>query len=295
MHALRTTLILGSFWLLVFLAGVYQVHFRMAGRQDELQAKEVALSSERQASEELVAGMAGVEEELGSVQRIWTYRSKAIPRRESSHETYDYLDQILAKHRTSLDFDYLTAEVNDSGGVRTANYRVLGESRFADLYRFLWYLEHQPRYIRINSLQFSHYAKETTEESMVDPGRWVMFELNLSALTADRTGFDEVQFASAETAPETPYDPFEPPSKITARVPENVLGLPNIFESTLRAMTPTQIYLTDQRGELKVLLLGDEVYLGRLVDILPDENRAVFDLDQLMPPRQVSLQIKADN
>jgi hypothetical protein len=69
------------------------------------------------------------------------------------------------------------------------------------------------------------------------------------------------------------------------------LDLPNVFESKLRAMTPTQIYLTDQKGELKVLQLGDEVYLGHLVDILPDENRAVFDLNQLLPPRQVSLQI----
>jgi len=47
----------------------------------------------------------------------------------------------------------------------------------------------------------------------------------------------------------------------------------------------------DQKGELKVMNLGDEVYLGRLVDILPDNNQAVFLLDKLEPPQTVSLKI----
>ena len=296
MHPLRTTLILGGFWLLVFLAGVYQVHFRMADKQEKLQTQEAKVSTELQADQEMVASLVSMQQELDNTKRVWTYRSKAIPRYETAHETYGYLDKILTRHQTTLNFDYLAVDVYDSNGVRASNYRVQGEAKFADLYRFIWYLEHLPRYIRLNSLTLSQTTKEQEkDDDMVDPERWVMFELIITAFSADRPGFDEVQYASEETAPEASYDPFEPPAAVVATVPPNLLDLPNIFESKLRAMTPTQIYLTDQKGELKVLGLGDEVYLGRLVDIVSDENRAVFDLDQLIPPRQVSLQIKADN
>jgi len=294
MNALRTTLILGAFWLLVFLAGTYQVHFRMSDKQKDLQAKEDKVKEELQQNEELVASMSTVQTELENVKNLWIYRRKAIPRHETSHETYNYLDQILARQQsTTLNFDYLAAEVADTLGVRSANYQVSGEAKFVDLYRFIWYIEHLPRYLRINSLQLAQRKLEKTEEEgSADDRQWVQFEMNITALSADREGFDEVQYATEETAPADSYDPFAPPTKPRAVVPANVLGLPNVFESTLRAMTPTQVYLTDQSGDLKVLGLGDEVYLGRLIDIIPDENRAVFDLDQLSPPRQVSLQIK---
>jgi len=291
MHPLRTTLILGGFWLLVFLAGVYQVHFRMADSQETLQTQEAKLSTELQADQELVASLASTEQELNETKHLWTYRSKAIPRFETAHETYGYLDEVLRRHQSTLNFDYFAIEAYDNNGVRAANYRVLGESRYADLYRFIWHLEHLPRYIRLNSLTLSQITKEQGDEETMDPRRWVMFEMQITAFSADRPGFEDVQYASQETAPEASYDPFAPPAVVVATVPPNVLDLPNVFESKLRAMTPTQIYLTDQKGELKVLQLGDEVYLGHLVDILPDENRAVFDLNQLLPPRQVSLQI----
>jgi len=291
MHPLRTTLILGGFWLLVFLAGIYQVHFRMADKQTRLQEQENKVSAELQSDRDMVASLASLQQELDETKQLWTYRSKAIPRFETAHETYGYLDEILRRHQSSLNFDYFAVEAYDSNGVRAANYRVVGESRYADLYRFIWHLEHLPRYIRLNTLMLTQITKEPGEEETMDPRRWVMFEMHITAFSADRPGFEEVQYASEETAPEAAYDPFEPPAVVVATVPPNILELPNVFESKLRAMTPTQIYLTDQKGELKVLQLGDEVYLGHLVDINSDENRAIFDLNQLIPPRQVSLQI----
>ena len=90
------------------------------------------------------------------------------------------------------------------------------------------------------------------------------------------------------------HDPFKPPTKTKRKIPANKRGLPNVFSSTLRALTPTQVYLIDQRGELKILGLGDEVYLGKLVDIRPDDNRAVFKLDQMYPPRTIPLVLNTD-
>jgi len=290
-YALRTTVLLGSFWLLVFLAGIYLVHFKMGSEEKDLIVKEHQLQEELSESEELVANLPAFNEDLEESRERWENRSKTIPKQEASHETYAYVDKILSSRKTTLDFDYYSTEEGDSGEVHYSNYRLSGEARFIDLYRFIWYIEHLPRYLRINSLQL---AEESVEREGFDASKhWVRFDMSLSALSADRPGFDEVLYAADLKPPSGSHDPFRPPVKVVPKIPPNTKGLPNVFESTLRALTPTQAYLTDQNGELKTLELGDEVYLGKLADILPDENRVVFDLDRLYPSRRVSLSIKA--
>lgn len=291
MHALRTTILLGAFWLLVILSCGYVVHFRMKAQAKELTVKETKIKEELTANQELASHLPAVQAELDRTRNLWVYRSKAIPKVESSHETYEYLDEILSKNKTTLNFDYFATEVGDTGGVRSANYHVLGEAKFNDLYRFIWSIEHLPRYLRINSLQMTQLLNKESEGDAHTGDYWVKWELTFTALSADRPGFDEVQYASTEPEPQNSFDPFRPPVKPEIVVPPNTLGLPNVYESSLKAMTPNQIYLVDQKGELKVMNLGDEVYLGRLIDILPDESRAVFLLDQLEPPQTVSLKI----
>lgn len=286
-YALRTTLLLGAFWLLVFLVGVYQVHIRMRTDEENLTENEKDVREELELSESLVASLPAIEDELEEIKYAWEHRRKAITKSETSHETYDYLDQILTRRQTTLNFDYASVDERDSSGIHISDYDINGEARFIDLYRFIWYIEHLPRYLRLNSMEMtenSHDAQKTTTSE-----RWVKFRISLTALSADRPGFDAVQYAVEINPPGSSYDPFVPPQKATPKIPPNTRGLPNVFESSLRALTPTQAYLIDQKGELKILALGDEVYLGKLVDILPDENRAIFDLNQLYPPRRVPL------
>ena len=291
-YALRTTLMIGAFWLLAISAGWYQVHFRMEDTRKELLTKESKIQEELELSEELASNLGVLQAELDSLKSSWENRSKAIPKTEVSYETYDYINDIIAKHPSTLNFDFTAGDVGDTAGIRSANYQMIGEAKFIDLYRFIWYLEHLPRYIRLNSLQLFETKNERQPENALGVDHWVRFELSLTAQSADRTGFDEVQTAGFIVPPQAKYDPFSSAEKIVVTVPANEFNLPNIFESTLKAMTPEEIYLMDQNGMLKVLSFGDAVYLGYLLDILPDENRAVFELDQLQPPRQVSLEIK---
>ncbi|RJP80540.1 MAG: hypothetical protein C4524_03320 [Candidatus Zixiibacteriota bacterium] len=282
---------MGAFWLAIFLAGGYLVQVHLKARQEKLEARNKELQDDLRMKQNLIASYTTVESQLGAMQTVWAYRSKAIPRREAAHETYEYLDKILSRHSTSLNFDFLVLAVRDTGGVRSADYKLEGEARFPDFYRFIWYLEHLPRYLRINSMQLQD------TEAKKDGSRgehWVRFDLNLTAISADRPGFDQIHYTANVTAPADNYDPFRQPAKAVVSVPANTLGLPNVFETRLQAMTPTQAYVIDQNGELKVLNLGDAVYLGYLMDIFPDENRVVFYLNKLVPPRQVSLRIGGD-
>ena len=240
----------------------------------------------------LVASIPVIQDELGMVEAEWNNREKSIPRAEAAHLTYDYLDQIVTRQRTTLNFDFIAKEQRDSNDVHYADYHIAGEALFIDLYRFIWYIENLPRYIEITSIEM---MEATPEDKASTPNqRWVKFNLYLSALAADREGFDAVDQV-AELAPiKYAHDPFKPPRKAVKKIPANRRGLPNVFSSTLRALTPTQAYLIDQKGELKILELGDEVYLGKLIDIRPDENRAIFNLDQLYPPRKVPLVLNTD-
>jgi hypothetical protein len=298
MRALRTTLILGGFWLVIILAGGYLIQFRLKDQQTALKEREAKAREELAMAEELVANLPALQMDLQYATRIWEYRSKAIPRREASHETYGYLDVVLSRNPTTLNFDFLSVSTGDSAGVHSANYKLMGEARFADLYAFIWYMEHLPRYLRINTLDL--------EETQARGGgggsanRWVRFEMNVTAMSADRPGLDDTYLSGHIAAPPAAYDPFLRPYKPVAAalsgssIPANVRNLPNVYESIVKALTPTLVYIVDQKGDLKVLNLGDEVYLGHLIDVLPEEKRAVFELDQLNPPRQISLKMTAE-
>ncbi|MFH1861676.1 MAG: hypothetical protein ABH878_02585 [bacterium] len=289
-HALRTTLILGAFWLLVILGGTYFVHFRLKDDEEKLRKRESQVGEELRMTEELVGNIPMIHEELTKSKRLWEQRSKEIPRLETAHQTYNYLDEILSKKRTELNFDYTAGDKGDTNGVHSANYLISGEASFADLYNFIWYIEHLPRYIRINAMQLMETTIE--EEGVAIPKSLVKFDMFVTALSADRPGFEEVQFASNVLPPSTGFDPFKPRIQRITQLPPNTLGLPEVFKCTLRALTPVQIYIVDQLGELKSLRVGDEVYLGTLADIVPDENRAVFKLDKMYPPQEYTLEIK---
>lgn len=288
-HALRTTLLLGGFWLLVFMIGFYQVRFRMKAQEEKLLKKEQQVREELETDETLVSNIPAITQELEDTEQQWIHRTKIIPRTQTAHGTYDYLDRILKRHKTTLNFDFVAKGQRDSADVHYADYQITGEARFLDLYQFIWYLEYLPRYIQINSIDL---AETNPEDNKTSPGkRWVHFTIDMTSLAADREGFDAIQQTVNVKPSNWAYDPFGLPRESKPKIPANTRGLPNIFSSTLRAITPNQVYLVDQKGALRVLSLGDEVYLGKLVDIIPDENRAIFDLNQLYPPRRVPLEV----
>jgi Tfp pilus assembly protein PilO len=289
-YALRNTILLGAFWLLIILAGVYQVHFRMKTTEEELVAREKVVSEELELDQALVASLPDIERELAEVQYRWDHREKVIPASETSHETYAYLDEILSRYKTTLNFDYAAVEERDSVGIRFADYQVVGEARYLDLHRFIYYLEHLPRYLQINDLSMEESYPES--KSKKSNSRWVKFVLNMTAISADRPGFDQLNYAADVQPPQAIHDPFRPLRSKRYTIPPNTRGLINIYKSNLRALTATQAYIVDQNGKLKILNLGDEVYLGRLVDIIPESNRAIFNLTKLHPPRKVPLVIQ---
>ena len=288
-YALRTTLLLGAFWLLIFFAGIYQVHFRMSTQEENLVVREKETREELETSELLVMSLPAIQEELRLSQERWANRDKVIPQSEASHTTYDYFDKIVRKQRTTLNFDYLATERWDSSGIQFANYTLSGEARFIDLYRFIWYIEYLPRYIGINSMELAESSLDERGSSVAK--RWVKFNINFTAVAAEMEGFAEVDRNVKVRPPVDSHDPFKMPRKSKPKIPANKRGLVNVFSSTLRALTPTQAYLIDQNGALKILELGDNVYLGNLVDIKPDKNTAIFDLSKLYPPRKVTLKI----
>jgi hypothetical protein len=261
----------------------------MKAQEEALKKQKQQLADELELDETLVSNLPAVMQELQNATEQWSRRTKTIPRSHSAHGTYDYLDQILKRSKTTLNFDFVAKETRDSADVHFADYLITGEARFRDLYQFIWYIEYQPRYLRINSVELVETNPE--QGGLSADKRWVRFTLNLTSLATDREGFDEINWAVDLKPSGYQYDPFVLPRESKPKIPPNTRGLPNVFSSRLRAITPTQAYLIDQNGALKVLSLGDEVYLGKLVDIIPDENRAIFDLNQLYPPRRVPLEV----
>jgi len=289
-HALRTTLVLGAFWLLVFLAGFYVVHFKMKAKAEELSKTEKEVSEELALDQDLINNLPTIQAELARVEHEWDSRQKFIPPQQSAHGVYAYMDDIVRSEETTLNFDYVATAERDSGGIMVADYTLNGEAKFIDLYCFIWYLEYLPRYFRVNSINMEEATTDQKAKKTSD--RWVRFTLNITSMAAQREGFNSIPSEPDIRPALSKYDPFDIPRKAKTTLPPNSRGLPNVYASKIRALTPTQVYLIDQNGVLRVLKLGDEVYLGKLVDINADANQAIFELNKLKPSRRVPLSVK---
>ena len=84
-QAFRTTLLLGGLWLLVFLVGVYVVHFHLNAKEEKLMVKEKDIANDLAINEDIVANRLAIQEELEATISRWEQRSKQIPRLETAY------------------------------------------------------------------------------------------------------------------------------------------------------------------------------------------------------------------
>jgi hypothetical protein len=85
-------------------------------------------------------------------------------------------------------------------------------------------------------------------------------------------------------------DPFGP--IIWADVPPNLDGLVEIERSDLKAVIPGKAFVLDQENTIRTLGEGDEVYLGYVTRIIPEEGRIECTLNKGGIIERVELQIR---
>jgi hypothetical protein len=167
-------------------------------------------------------------------------------------------------------------------------YVLKGEAPFDNLYRFIWYLENDRRLYKIQTIALKGLEVAPTDE---EEGKvLVTFDMTVQAIFSSVSELSSSLGERQRLPNVLAVDPFEP--VISAGLPPNIDGLVEIERSDLKAVIPGKAFVLDQNNTIRTMHEGDEVYLGYVTRVVPDEGRIECTLNKGGIIEKVELKIR---
>jgi hypothetical protein len=286
-YKIRNSLVLGVLVLLILGVGSYIRAFNLPKKLAKVEAEIKRIDAELQNTPNLVAEFNDLSATLTDAQKRWENRNKDIPPTDITSQSYAYFSRLIdLSGYVKLDMIYQRVESRGSYGFNV--YSLKGEAPFDNFYRFLWYLENGRKLYKINSIAVKGLEVPPKEE---EPGKLlVTFDMVVHAYFSSVA---ELASAPGERSISPNYlgtDPFAP--VITRDIPPNTESLVEIERSDLKAVIPGKAFVLDQNSVIRTLGEGDEVYLGYVTKILPEEGRIECTLNKGGIIEKVDLKIR---
>lgn len=277
--------------LLVATGGTYLTYFRQQATIHELEEQISEKQQRRSEIEAMYEELVASEEKFEEAAMQWQARYKVMPDTLSSPEMVSYLTDLTQNGFDQFDLVYGSLEERENYSVH--RFEARGTASFHNLYRFLWKLENNRPFYRVNDLSVETVERRTTDE---ETGRTQMemlasFQLGIEGLfggqhpeeEAPRTvGSEEQGLPVARTPSRPPLPPHVLPTAepdvnpfypvILEQVPPNEHGRLNFESANLVAIVDGRAVFETEEG-VKRLQEGDRVYLGRIIDIDPENER----------------------
>ena len=271
----RNSLILGILVFLVLGAGIYIRGFHLTAKAEKIETEIKRIDEELQNTPNLVNQFNNLSSTLEEARGRWENRSKDIPPEDISSQTYAYFSRLIdLSGPIKLDMVFQGTEQKENYGYNM--YNLKGEAPFDNWYRFVWYLENGRKLYKINSMKVRGIEIPPKDG---EPGGFVVgYEMVVHAYFST---IPELASAPGERAiipNRLAVDPFGP--VIMADVPPNLDGLVEIERSDLKAVIPGKAFVLDQENTIRALSEGDEVYLGYVTRIIPEEGRIECTLNK---------------
>lgn len=277
--------------LLVATGGTYVTYFRQQTTINELEQKISEKQRKRSEIEAMYEELVASEQQFEEAAMQWQARYKLMPDTLSSPEMVSYLNDLTKSGFDQFDIVYGGIEERENYSVH--RFEARGTASFYNLYRFLWKLENNRPFYRVNNLSVNKNERRTTDE---ETGRTRMemlasFELEIEGLfggqhpeeEAPRTvGSEEQELPVARTPSRPPLPPHVLPTAepdvnpfypvVLEQVPPNEHGRLNFETANLVAIVDGSAVFDTEEGT-KRLQVGDRVYLGRIIDVDPESER----------------------
>ncbi len=275
-YALRNSIVLVILLLIVVLIGGYIWGIRQPAKIEELQTRITRLDREIARIPNLIAEFNSLTEAVEDQRRRWQLRSKDVPQADFTAQTYDMFNRAIDQSGgyVRLDMSYGGAQSHDRYGYNV--YYLRGEAPFPEFYRFLWHVENGRRLYKIN--QFTARGVETQDPELELPTMLVTFEMEMHGYF---TSVPELHTSTGQRSVRPNVltaNPYR--SLIFAEIPPNVRELVEAERAELRAVIPGKAILVDHTGMIRTLEEGDEVYLGYVTRIVPEESKVEFTLNK---------------
>ncbi len=294
-------LVMGAIWLIVIGAGVYVMRAKSDELDQVVRAEKVARLKKAEL-EQLFITEGQSKESARDATRRWFARYKVIPEELSSPEVIGYLNSLtLAGFKN---FDVTATGTKNDPDISYHTYTVDGRGYFSSLYKFIWSIENNRNFYRIENLSLDHIDLVTEDKDKGKPRLEVMvsFRMSLNAYFSGTEGVSASDEMFAEmlegqalpvgwsgALPPVPKDvlPDESPAVnpfypgILSQIPPNTEGYVDVEDSgtQLVSIVGGRAVFKDSQG-YRQLGVGDPVYLGQITDIDPVEGRVSARLNK---------------
>jgi len=286
-YKLRNSIALGVLLFMVLGVGTYIRAFNQPREFEKIEAEVKRIDEELQNTPNLVNQFNDLSATVADTKKRWENRNKDIPPVDVTHQTYAYFSRIIDLGG-ELKLNMLYGGVQQKGSYGFNTYNLKGEAPFENFYRFVWYLENGRKLYKIATLNVKglEMAPTATEEGRI----LVTFEMTVRAFFSSVSELSSSLGERSITPNYLTTDPFYP--LISSGIPPNLRSLVEIERSDLKAVIPGKAFVLDQKNEIQTLQEGDEVYLGYVTRIIPDDGRIECTLNKGGIIEKVELKIR---
>ena len=206
----------------------------------------------------------------------WNNRIKEISESDVSSQTYGYLSEIIDESGAQqLKMNLSLSGTSGKGVIGYNTYKITGESEFPNIFRFMWLLENGRKLYKISKISIQ--SSEITNDSLEFPSIGLRYDMEVHAyFTKEKTLGMPVMKPDSTPQPIT-SNPFFP--SILAQTPANVHKLIDVDKISVKATANGKALIMREDGKIITLQIGDEVYLGKVTNIIPKEGAVEFTLN----------------
>jgi len=267
-YIIRNTIVLGVVFAVILGAGVFITTFSLPKKlvkiNSEIKGIEVELQNTPDLANQYNVAAAALEE----MKKHWETRSKEVPEKDITGETYGYLNQTMnVSGEVKMDMTFVGPRNFGNYGYNV--YTLKGEGAFRNLAKFIWYIESGRRLMKVSSLTLRGYESKSAESDQTKI--LILFDMELQAYYSP---MEELHDAPGELKPQETVltsNPFYP--LIMHEIPAPTADEIEVERSILKAVIPGKAFIIDQKQRSQILEEGDKVYLGYVTRILPNEGK----------------------
>lgn len=266
----RNSTAIGIILVLVIGFGYYFTH-KLKKEDEAIKSKNSVLKTEITKLDKMLAQREEIEREYEDIKIMIAQQTKVLAQADNPAITYNYFLQVLKWMKRNINFDFSLA----SRKVTEATwheYVLHGTSHFMDVANFIKELEYQRPVLTIEDVTIAENPSEVSDS--------VTFSLMLKThFSPDGIPMETV---AEKDVPKysSPYVSFR--AKIYETPPDMEIdpSLVRIDKASVIGITPTRVFLRDDRGIIHILSVGDRVAYGYLYSIDPKQEKIVFRLNQ---------------
>jgi hypothetical protein len=262
--------------LLVSIIGVYVTMFYQPNKIAANVKEAKKIESQLQDNSVQLNAIDENQSKLRETLHRWNNRVKEISSSDVSSQTYGYLSDIIDESGAQqLKMNLALTGTKEEGTVGYNIYKLTGTSEFGNIFRFIWLLENGRKLYKIKNLTLT--STEVESDSVEQPQIQLQYDMEVNAFFTKEATLGMPVMRPDSTPQPIMTNPFQP--SVLRRTPANVRNLIDVNRVSLKATANGKALVMNEEGKLVTLQVGDEVYLGKVTNIIPREGVVEFVLN----------------